>query len=268
MNFIATRIRKGQGRFWGAVKEIARGTLTLHLPVAGPTKSLFGLVYSLHVCGREAIACALRLLWNEPLFRSQCASVGSRFQMERLPYITGRGRIIIGDRVRLSGKSGFGFSGAIEVMAQATARLSCSACAITSSQVHEPSIEIGDDTFIGHDCSFGIASSITIGRHCLLAGRVSVRDFDGHPLDASRRRQNQPTPQEAIKPVVIGDDVWIGAGALILKGVTIGDRAIVGAGAVVTNDVPPDSIVAGNPARVIKALDPRKCEFRLLTSDA
>jgi maltose O-acetyltransferase len=53
---------------------------------------------------------------------------------------------------------------------------------------------------------------------------------------------------------VIGDDVWVGNGAMILKGVTIGDRAVVAARAVVTKDVPPDTVVAGNPARVVKTL--------------
>jgi maltose O-acetyltransferase len=57
-----------------------------------------------------------------------------------------------------------------------------------------------------------------------------------------------------VLPVIIGDDVWIGHGAVILKGVTIGDRAVIGAGAVVTRGVPADTVVAGNPARVVKRL--------------
>ena len=92
-----------------------------------------------------------------------------------------------------------------------------------------------------------------IGKHCLLSGGVSVSDYDGHPTDAVLRRTS-PAPRESIEPVVIGDDVWIGAAARILKGVTIGDRSIVGAGAIVTKDVPPDVVVAGNPARVVKWL--------------
>src|SRR5439155_16972078 len=143
--------------------------------------------------------------------------------MEMLPYLTGRGRIVIGRWVRLSGKSSIGFSNRLHA---------------------EPELVIGDETFIGHDCSLGVADSVRIGRHCLLAGRVRVADFDGHPLDAGQRRANEPTPREGVRPVVIGDDVWIGAGAVILKGVTVGDRSVVGAGAVVTKDVPPDVVVA------------------------
>lgn len=88
----------------------------------------------------------------------------------------------------------------------------------------------------------------------LVASGVQVFDMDGHPLDAEARRAGEPTPAEAIAPVVIGDDVWIGNGSLILKGVTIGDRAIVAARSVVTKDVPADAVVAGNPARVVKVL--------------
>jgi acetyltransferase-like isoleucine patch superfamily enzyme len=118
-----------------------------------------------------------------------------------------------------------------------------------------PELTIGDHTFVGHGCGFACASSITVGKHVLLAGGVQISDYDGHPVDAERRRAGEPTPPEGIRPVVIGDGAWIGAGARILKGVTVGDRAIVAAGAVVTKDVPADTVVGGNPARVIKRLD-------------
>ena len=73
-----------------------------------------------------------------------------------------------------------------------------------------------------------------------------------HPLDATQRALGL----EYGEPITIGDDVWIGGGAIVLGGVTIGDRAVVGAGSVVTRDVAPDTVVAGNPARPIRALEP------------
>jgi acetyltransferase-like isoleucine patch superfamily enzyme len=233
MDTISVKLRKGQGPLWGALKSLARGVLTCHVPVSTLTRPMFAMLYTLHVLGREGIAWGLRFFWYEPLFRSQCASVGDGFRMEKLPYIVGHGRITIGRRVRLSGKSSFGFGNRLG---------------------RNPAISIGDGSFVGHDCGFGIADSITIGQRCLIAGGVSVRDFDGHPIDARHRREHRPTPPDGIRPVVIGDDVWIGAGAMILKGVTIGDRAVVGAGAVVSRDVPPDAVVAGNPARVVREL--------------
>lgn len=231
MNTIFVKLRQGQGPLWGPLKNSARFILTCHLPVFTLTKPLFALLYTLHVFLRECFAWTARFFWNEPLFRSQCASIGAGLRMEQLPYIVGHGKITLGRDVRLSGKPSFGFGNRSD---------------------HDPSIAIGDGTFIGHGCGFGIARSITIGKHCLLAGGVSVRDFDGHSLDALDRRGHRPTPADAIKPVIIGDDVWIGAGAMILKGVTVGDRAVVGAGSVVTSDVPPDAVVAGNPARVVR----------------
>jgi len=112
-------------------------------------------------------------------------------------------------------------------------------------------------TFIGHLSDLRVSRSIRIGSHCLIAGGVSIADYDGHPLDAAQRRGEATLPAADVRSVKIGDDVWIGQGAVILKGVEIGDRAIVGAHAVVIRDVPADAIVAGNPARLIRQNPPR-----------
>jgi acetyltransferase-like isoleucine patch superfamily enzyme len=206
--------------------------LSFHLPVFWLTRPIFRGLYALHVGVREGCGWAARFFWYEPLFRSQCDSVGPGLCMDTLPYINGKGRIVLGERVRLGGK--------IDI--------------IFSNRLYEPELIVGDDTFIGHACSINAARSVRIGRHCLIAGSVRLADFDGHPIDADRRRGKEPTPPEGIRPIVIGDDVWIGSSALILKGVTVGDRSIVAAGAVVTRDVPSDVVVAGNPARVVKHL--------------
>jgi acetyltransferase-like isoleucine patch superfamily enzyme len=157
--------------------------------------------------------------------------------MEELPYIQGCGRIVIGDGVRLSGQPQLGFN---------------------NRHNDRPLLSIGDGTFIGHYTSISVAEAVRIGRHCLLAGGVSIADYDGHPLNAEARRAGETSPLAEVRPVTIGDDVWIGTGATILKGVIVGDRAIVGAHAVVTKDVPPDTVVAGNPARVVKSLCQQK----------
>lgn len=89
--------------------------------------------------------------------------------------------------------------------------------------------------------------SITIGDGCAIGRNVMIMDFDAHEITYEDGSKNQITA-----PISIGKHVWIGAGATILKGVTIGDNVVVGAGSVVTKNAPANTIVAGNPARVIR----------------
>lgn len=223
------------------IKPLAVRALTAHVPVVGPLRTLSRLLYGVHVGVREALGQGLRFFWYEPLLRGQCEEVGTGFRMEQLPYIWGSGRIVIGDGVRLSGKSSISFH-------HAGGRV--------------PELRIDDGSFLGHDCSLAIASSIVIGKHVLVAGGARISDYDGHPVDAASRRAGDPTPADAVRPIVIEDDVWIGADARILKGVRIGARSIVGSGAVVTRSVPPDVVVAGNPARVVRRLAASDEELR------
>jgi len=93
-------------------------------------------------------------------------------------------------------------------------------------------------------------TSVTVGERTLIGSGTVIWDTDFHPLDPSARRRH-PTEGARTAPIHVGNDVFIGARAMILKGVTIGDGAVVGAGAVVTRDVPPYTVVAGNPGRLV-----------------
>jgi acetyltransferase-like isoleucine patch superfamily enzyme len=108
-------------------------------------------------------------------------------------------------------------------------------------------IQIGDDVGVS-GCSITAAQRVAIGNRVLIGSGVLITDNDGHPIHPDGRRYGT---EYASAPIEIGDDVFIGARAIILKGVHVGQGAIVGAGAVVTKDVPPYAIVAGNPARVV-----------------
>jgi maltose O-acetyltransferase len=92
------------------------------------------------------------------------------------------------------------------------------------------------------------AQAVTIGDDARIGSNVSISDTDGHEV----------VPGEGMKvaPITIGNDVWIGRAAIILPGVMIGDGAVVGAGAIVTKDVPPRTVVVGNPARPVKEYAP------------
>jgi acetyltransferase-like isoleucine patch superfamily enzyme len=113
------------------------------------------------------------------------------------------------------------------------------------------------ELIIGDDCGFTGAvvvaeTGVTIGDRVLVGGSAQIVDTDFHPLDPETRRRDINAGQT--RPITIGDDVFIGMNSIILKGVTIGDGSVVGAGSVVSQDVPPRTIVAGNPARVVRSL--------------
>lgn len=111
-----------------------------------------------------------------------------------------------------------------------------------------PCLEIGDYVTIGRGTIISIKDTLSIGDYSLIGPYVQITD-NNH----STKRGNLIKYQKAtIKPIVIGQDCWIGSGARILAGVTIGNGAVVGANAVVTKDVPPFAIVAGVPAKLIK----------------
>lgn len=111
-----------------------------------------------------------------------------------------------------------------------------------------PDIHVGRDVFINQNCTFYDLGGIEIGDEALIGPNVSLIT-SGHPLEPSRRRDGVTAA-----PIVIGRNVWIAAGATLIGGVTVGDNSVVAAGAVVTRDVPPNTLVGGNPARVIRSI--------------
>ena len=125
--------------------------------------------------------------------------------------------------------------------------------AVGSWDGKSPKMTIGDGTSIHLYFHCGTAESVSIGRDVLIASRVYVSDHD-HAYDDPEKPARWCGKLHA-KPVVIEDGVWIGEGAVILKGVRIGRRAVVGANAVVTEDVPPFTVVGGVPAKAIKHIE-------------
>ena len=149
----------------------------------------------------------------------------ARLRADRAPRIVrprGGGSLELGDRVRL-------FPGVRFYLRTPASR-----------------VQIGAGSYVNRRTEFHCDERITVGRHCAIAWDVQIMDGDRHEL----RRPGRP-PQPVVAPVTIGDRVWIGQQATVLKGVTIGDGAVVAAGALVTTDVPARALVAGVPARVI-----------------
>lgn len=130
---------------------------------------------------------------------------------------------------------------------------------------HGGEISIGEWCYIGEGARVWSAGSIDIGDRVLISHNVNIFDSLTHPLRAGQRHAQfraimQTGHPRSIdlgeRPVTVGNDVWIGANSCVLRGVTLGEGAIIGAGAVVTRDAPPFTLVAGNPARVIRELAP------------
>ena len=115
------------------------------------------------------------------------------------------------------------------------------------------SIFIGDGTYVNNNfVTIAEHTSISIGKRCMIGTGVEILDSDFHGIRLVDRSRSQP---EWAKPVVIGDDVFIGSNVRILKGVTIGDGSVVANASVVTKDIPPNVIAAGSPAKVLKEIE-------------
>ena len=124
------------------------------------------------------------------------------------------------------------------------------------------SITLGDYALIGPRALIQAITKIDIGRFAYVGPDVLITDSNHHSIYAMDRMIDVLAVDKGIsglnavsKSIKIGNHVWIGRRAMIFKGVTIGDRSIVGAGSIVTHDVPPDTVVAGNPAKIVKKID-------------
>jgi acetyltransferase-like isoleucine patch superfamily enzyme len=109
-------------------------------------------------------------------------------------------------------------------------------------------IQVGRNVFVNQNCTFYDLGGLDIADDVLIGPNVSLITT-GHPVEPSQRRA-----AVIAKPIVIGKNVWIATGAIVIGGVTIGENSVVAAGSVVTKNVPPNTIVGGNPAKVIRSI--------------
>jgi acetyltransferase-like isoleucine patch superfamily enzyme len=211
---------------------------------------------------------ALRIIWNNPrlvfnaiysffvgirlfgikFYRfSVIADLGSKIRKSRKANLQVNGRLYLGGRYigEQSGERTY-----IKLSKNAT-------CQINGRVKLGPGVRvilgpgaefsIGDNTYITASSIIHCANTISIGRDCAIAWGTTILDTDFHSIIYEDGKQNSIS-----KPIKIGDKVWIGCNCTILKGVTIGDNSVIAANSLVNKDVPPNSLVAGNPAKVIK----------------
>lgn len=187
-----------------------------------------------------------RSWWNltvMPALRAAGVEIAEKVQVQGKPIIS----MVAGSRIRIG-----------------TRCVLCSDSDVNALGINHPvvirtmrpgaEIVIGEDTGMsgGSICA---SSSIRIGKGCLIGANVTLVDTDFHATNPVNRRYNRNPDEIAVAPIVIEDNVFIGADVFVLKGVTIGKNSVIGAGSVVTRDIPENSIAAGNPAKIVRYLD-------------
>lgn len=179
----------------------------------------------------------LRVFVCEPLFKAYCEKYGKDVHTGTyIHWIQGNGAIVLGDNITFDGK-----------------------CTITFAArfANRPALTVGNKTGVSHNCTFVIGKAITIGSHCRIATGVQMFDSNGHPTDVQARSRGDAPNSDEVRPITIGDHVWIGRNAIIGPGVNVGEGAVIAAGAVVLTDVPPYTIVGGNPAGKLGTTRPK-----------
>jgi acetyltransferase-like isoleucine patch superfamily enzyme len=122
----------------------------------------------------------------------------------------------------------------------------------TKIRAHEGMVEIGAKSVLGQECTISAFKHVSIGRECIVADRVMLIDFDHGVVEVERPIRLQGIYKRDVR---VGHNCWIGYGACILRGASVGDNSIVGTGAVVTRRLPPGSVSAGAPARILRMRD-------------
>ena len=185
----------------------------------------------LFLAARECYQFGVRVFVCEPLFKAYCKKYGRRLRTDcHVHFVQGAGDIVLGDDVIFDGRITITFA----------ARFA-----------DHPLLEVGNNTAVGHNCEFRIGKRISIGDNCNLSGGTILMDSNGHPGDPQLRWAGRAPDAEDVRPIVIGNGVWIGLRCIIFPGVKIGEGSIVSAGSIVRNHVPPYSVDAGNPAKVM-----------------
>ena len=226
------KVRRQEPGIYSTLYRTAKAVRGVRVPFIRPLGAI--LFYGRDVWISTWALVKSRLIC-EQMLRYRCR-VGANVALDGdMPYIYGDGTIIIGDDVRIGNRSTIIVG--LKVFPEAT-------------------LEIGARTILGYMNLISVAQRVSIGNDCLFAGEVKILDNNSHSLDFEDRRRHAPLAPEHVAPVVIEDDVWIGTNCIVLKGVTIGRGAVVAAGAVVTRDVPAFTVAAGNPARIVKQIEP------------
>jgi acetyltransferase-like isoleucine patch superfamily enzyme len=224
---LALRIRRRESPLYDWLYRTGKAVKGFQMPFFNP---FWKVMYYERLARLNTWRNIIRIGYQEPIFKARCERVGKKFMLrdDQVPLVLGNLRILVGDNCVISGVVTFA----------------------GSKVADDPVLELGDYTHIGYQTVILVGERVTIGKHCMIANRCFIAGADNHATDPVKRR-TEAEPKSALRPMVIEDDVFVATGSTVCKGVTIGRGSIVSAGSVVTRNVPPYTVVAGNPARVV-----------------
>ena len=230
----STKIRRRETPFYDRIYRSGKWIRHLSVPCIRP---LHSFLYSEWALRTNLWHNFWRIVYYEPIFKSQCVSVGSGFRMEYagngITRILGDLQLYIGSNVTIFDNTSF----------------------IGLKIFDKPELHIGDNTYLGPDVSIMVGREIRIGRNCAIGSRL-ITDNPGHSTNVLSRLESgagKPAP-ENIRPVRIGDFCWFPVGTYVYPGVTVGDGVVALAGTHINKDVPPFCQIAGQPMRIIRKL--------------
>ncbi|WP_394251029.1 acyltransferase [Vibrio profundi] len=188
------------------------------------------LIYFIHNAVTGLWSSSARLLYHTPAFKGRLASHGKQLYLYGgIPFVSGPVSIHLGDDCRISGHTTF------------------SGC----SMIENPTLIVGSNVDIGWQTTIAVGTKVVISDNVRIASGGFLFGYSGHPLDAKRRAQGEGDDLSQIGEIILEQDVWLGTNVTIKGGVTIGEGTVIAAGSVVTKSIPPFSIAAGNPAKVV-----------------
>ena len=225
INKLVLKIKRKETPFYAFLYQLAVQARSFNIPTV---KAIHLPLYYLDYVLKVFLKSMIHTLWSVPLFKARCVKSGKGLSLPNgIPLIIGSHlKIYIADNVSI-GRSTIGASKIFD----------------------EPILRIGNNSHIGYGTIISVSKEVDIGNDCMIAPMCLIMDNDDHPLSPKMRLQKMPVSKEDIKAIKIGNNVWIGSYATILKGVTIGDNAVIATHSVVTRDVFPNCVYAGYPAR-------------------
>jgi acetyltransferase-like isoleucine patch superfamily enzyme len=221
-------------------------------PVAAPPADLPAELRGPPAPPRGGVLTLLRFMRRRRMLNAKYLRVALRLGLWKLR---------LGRRLKLDGMAFIGPGCQLEVGRTAVLQLGRWSWIGHRSKIrcHEGSVSFGAKSVMGQECTISAFQHISIGRECVIADRVMLIDFDHGVVDVEKPIRLQGIYKRDVR---VGNNVWIGYGACVLRGITVGDNAVIGANAVVTHNVPANAVVGGVPARLIRMREaPKRMRF-------